>query len=72
LLGVQHKKIIFACHASLLEGHDRINNGRIKIVKNAGFYAYLFPDNHETVKLFHQLKNGLIYNVDFRKEYQDA
>jgi len=52
--------------------YDRINNGRIKIVKNVGFYAYLFPDNHETVKLLHQLKNGLIYNVDFRKEYQDA
>ena len=52
--------------------YDRIHNGQIKIVKNTEFDAYLFPDNHETVKLFHQLKKGLIYDLDFRKEYQDA
>jgi uncharacterized protein YdeI (YjbR/CyaY-like superfamily) len=52
--------------------YDRIHNGRIKIDKNTEFEAYLFPDNHETIKLLRQLKNGHIYNVDFRKEYQDA
>jgi len=52
--------------------YDRIHNGRIGIDKNAEFDAYLFRDDHETMKLFRQLKNGHIYNVDFRKEYQDA
>jgi len=52
--------------------YDRIHNGRIGIDKNAEFDAYLFLDNHKTMKLFRQLKNGHIYNVDFRKEYQDA
>ena len=52
--------------------YDRIHNGKIKIIKNTEFDAYLFPDRHETIKLLRQLKNGLIYNVDFREEYQDA
>jgi DNA invertase Pin-like site-specific DNA recombinase len=52
--------------------YDRIHNGRIGIAKIAEIEAYLFPDSYETMKLFHQLKNGHIYNVDFRKEYQDA
>ncbi len=52
--------------------YDRINNGKIKLVKNIEFDAYLFSDKHETIKLLRQLKNGLIYNVDFREEYQDA
>jgi hypothetical protein len=34
--------------------------------------AYLFPDNYEVIKLLNQLKNGSIFNVDFREEYQDA
>ena len=52
--------------------YDRIHNGKIKILKNTEFDAYLFPDNHKTIKLLNQLKNGLIFNVDFREEYQDA
>ncbi|MGD0466246.1 MAG: recombinase family protein [Gammaproteobacteria bacterium] len=52
--------------------YDRIHNGKIKIIKNTEFDTYLFPDRHETIKLLRQLKNGLIYNVDFREEYQDA
>ena len=52
--------------------YDRIHNGRIKISKNDEFNAYLFPDNYETIKLLNQLKNGYIFNVDFREEYQDA
>ena len=52
--------------------YDRIHNGKIKIIKNTEFDAYLFPDRNETIKLLRQLKNGLIYDVDFREEYQDA
>jgi hypothetical protein len=33
--------------------------------------AYLFSDDYETIKLLNQLKNGLLYNLDFRKEHQD-
>lgn len=52
--------------------YDRIHNGRIKINKHTEIYAYLFPDNFEVIKLLNQLKNGHIYDVDFREEYQDA
>ena len=52
--------------------YDRIHNGRIKVPKNTETNAYLFPDHYETIKLFNQLKNGHLYDVDFRKEYQDA
>lgn len=52
--------------------YDRICNGRIKISKNVEFNAFLFPDNYETIKLLNQLKNGHLYSVDFREEYQDA
>jgi DNA invertase Pin-like site-specific DNA recombinase len=52
--------------------YDRIHNGRIKIFKNIEANAYLFPDNYETMKLLNQLKNGHLYNVDFREEHQDA
>lgn len=51
--------------------YDRIHNGRIHINKNAEMNAYLFPDKHETMKLLNQLKNGQLYSVDFREEYQD-
>ena len=52
--------------------YDRIHNGRIKINKNTEMNAYLFPDSYEAIKLLNQLKNGHIFNVDFREEYQDA
>jgi hypothetical protein len=52
--------------------YDRIHNSRIKVSKNTEINAYLFPDHYETIKLFNQLKNGHLYDVDFRKEYQDA
>ena len=52
--------------------YDRIHNGRIKINKHPQIQAYLFPDAHEVIKLLNQLKNGHIYDVDFREEYQDA
>ena len=51
--------------------YDRIHNGRIKISKDIEMNAFLFPDNYETIKLLNQLKNGLLYNVDFREEHQD-
>ena len=52
--------------------YDRIHNGRIKINKHTEINAYLFPDNFEVIKLLNQLKNGHIYEVDFREEYEDA
>ena len=52
--------------------YDRINNGRIKVNKNVEANAYLFPDSYDTLKQFNQLKNGHLYNLDFREEYQDA
>jgi DNA invertase Pin-like site-specific DNA recombinase len=52
--------------------YDRIHNGRIKIGKHPEMQAYLFPDTYEVIKLLNQLKNGYIYDVDFREEYQDA
>ncbi len=52
--------------------YDRIHNGRIKIAKTIEENAYLFPDSYETIKLLKQLKNGHLYEVDFRKEHQDA
>lgn len=52
--------------------YDRIHNSRIKISKNREMGAFLFPDNYETIKLLKQLKNGHVYNVDFREEHQDA
>ncbi|WP_440617978.1 recombinase family protein [Cysteiniphilum sp. 6C5] len=51
--------------------YDRINNGRI-IIKKDSNGRYLFPDEHETIKLFKQLKDQLLYNLDFSQEYQDA
>jgi len=52
--------------------YDRIHNGRIKILRNIEANAYLFPDEHETIKQLNQLKNGQLYSVDFRKEHQDV
>jgi len=52
--------------------YDRIHNGRIRISKNTEMNAYLFPDSYEVIKLLNQLKNGHIFNVDFREEHQDA
>lgn len=52
--------------------YDRIHNGRIKLTKHPEIQAYLFPDTYEVMKLLNQLKNGHIYDVDFREEYQDA
>lgn len=52
--------------------YDRIHNGRIKINKHPQIEAYLFLDTHEVIKALNQLKNGHIFDVDFREEYQDA
>jgi DNA invertase Pin-like site-specific DNA recombinase len=49
--------------------YDRINKGQINVIKvQTASYKnkmYLFPDNDKTIKLFSDLKNGIIDNLDF-------
>ncbi len=52
--------------------YDRINNKRIVVRRDANSGSYLFPEKYETIKMFKQLKNGILYNLDFSEEYQDA
>jgi len=52
--------------------YDRINNGRIQIVKDTKTGLYLFPDKSETLERFKQLKEGKLKNLRFSEEYQDA
>jgi len=52
--------------------YDRINNKRIVVGKRTQSGSYLFPDKYETIKIFKQLKNGILYNLDFSQEHQDA
>jgi len=39
-----------------------INTGRIKVKKDAKTGLYLFPDNPQTLEMFHQLKTGDVDN----------
>lgn len=52
--------------------YDRIHNKRIKVNKDVNSGSYLFPDKYETIKMFKQLKNNLIYDLDFREGHQDV
>lgn len=52
--------------------YDRINNGRIQVVKDTKTGLYLFPDKPETLERFNQLKEGKLKNLRFSEEYQDA
>jgi DNA invertase Pin-like site-specific DNA recombinase len=49
--------------------YDRIDNGQIKVtMTHLAQYKkglYLFPDNDETIKMFHGLKNGHLQNLRF-------
>lgn len=56
--------------------YDRINNRKIMVDKiQTEKYKnpmYLFPDTEETIKLFLDLKNGILDNLNFLGEYQYA
>jgi DNA invertase Pin-like site-specific DNA recombinase len=45
--------------------YDRINNGRIQVVKNADTGLYLFPDEPATIEMFKDLKDGNLKNLRF-------
>ena len=45
--------------------YDRINNGRIQVVKNADTGLYLFPDEPATLEMFKDLKDGNLQNLRF-------
>jgi hypothetical protein len=45
--------------------YDRINNGRIQVVKNADTGLYLFPDEPATLEMFKDLKDGNLKNLRF-------
>jgi len=45
--------------------YDRINNGRIQIVKDADTKLYLFPDDPATLESFKALKEGKLDNLRF-------
>jgi DNA invertase Pin-like site-specific DNA recombinase len=52
--------------------YDRINNGRIQIVKDPETGLYLFPDEPATLEMFKDLKDGNLKNLRFSKEHQDV
>lgn len=49
--------------------YDRIHNGQIKVsptfLPQYKKGLYLFPDNEETINMFHGLKNGNFQNLRF-------
>jgi DNA invertase Pin-like site-specific DNA recombinase len=45
--------------------YDRINNGRIQIVKDPETGLYLFPDEPATLEMLKDLKNGNLKNLRF-------
>ena len=45
--------------------YDRINNGRIQIVKDADTKLYLFPDDPATIENFKAFKEGKLDNLRF-------
>lgn len=52
--------------------YDRINNGRIQIVKDPETGLYLFPDEPATLEMFKDLKVGNLKNLRFSREHQDV
>ena len=52
--------------------YDRINNGRIQVVKDPETRLYLFPDEPATLEMFQALKDGKLKNLRFSKEHQDV
>jgi len=52
--------------------YDRINNGCIQITKDTQTNLYLFPDDPATLAQFQQLRAGILKELRFSKEHQDA
>src|SRR5206468_5714419 len=52
--------------------YDRINNGCIQISKDSQTNLYLFPDDPATLEQFQQLRAGILKELRFSKEHQDA
>ena len=52
--------------------YDRINNGRIQVVKDPETRLYLFPDEPATLEMFKDLKDGKLKNLRFSREHQDV
>lgn len=52
--------------------YDRIHNGTIQIQPDAISGLYLFPDNPTTLEQLRQLRDGVLNNLHFSREYQDA
>ncbi len=52
--------------------YDRIHNGTIHITKDKKTRLYLFPDQPDTLNQFRLLKQGILKNLRFSMEYQDA
>jgi DNA invertase Pin-like site-specific DNA recombinase len=52
--------------------YDRINNGCIQISKDSQTNLYLFPDDPATFEQFRQLHAGILKELRFSKEHQDA
>jgi DNA invertase Pin-like site-specific DNA recombinase len=52
--------------------YDRINNGCIQITKDSQTNLYLFPDDPATLEQFQQLRAGILKELRFSKEHQDA
>lgn len=52
--------------------YDRIHNGTIQIQPDAASGLYLFPDEPATLAQLRQLRNGILNNLRFSKEHQDA
>jgi DNA invertase Pin-like site-specific DNA recombinase len=52
--------------------YDRIDNGCIQITKDTQTNLYLFPDDPATLEQFQQLRAGILKELRFSKEHQDA
>lgn len=52
--------------------YDRINNGRIQVVKDPETRLYLFPDDPATLELFKDLQDGKLKSLRFSKGHQDV
>jgi hypothetical protein len=52
--------------------YDRIHNGTIQIQPDVTSGLYLFPDEPATLEQLRQLRDGILDNLRFSKEHQDA
>jgi hypothetical protein len=50
--------------------YDRINNGRIRVVKDPETGLYLFPDEPATLEMFQARKDGKLKNLRFSWEHR--